>query len=189
MSGFAYGQPEPTETCPYCGTTCHADFVDNGVCFQQCGPYHCERCQASEIGPYDEPRPLTAIEERYSWYAPGSEPGSSANIVAGKHVSHQQMKAVYQDAYFKDQENNGLAETILRERGEGIPRVNWDEWWVQIRKRNSKERGNATGAQTKRTSHYDLQRFRWGNHGFVQHDGNPSPHRPARYKRSEGRDL
>jgi hypothetical protein len=30
--------------CPDCGEWTHADFVDNGVGMQRCGPYGCERC-------------------------------------------------------------------------------------------------------------------------------------------------
>lgn len=41
----------PTEECPYCKGDMEADFVDNGVGMVQCGPYHCYRCGASEIGP------------------------------------------------------------------------------------------------------------------------------------------
>jgi hypothetical protein len=58
MSGYAYGEHEPTEACPYCSTICRADFVDIGVGFTQCGPFHCEQCGASEIGPYDQEREL-----------------------------------------------------------------------------------------------------------------------------------
>lgn len=38
-------------TCPYCGNKTEADSVDVGVGHIQCGPYHCESCGASEIGP------------------------------------------------------------------------------------------------------------------------------------------
>ncbi|WP_214807518.1 hypothetical protein [Exiguobacterium sp. s102] len=37
--------------CPYCDTKMEADFVDVGVGYVQCGPYHCYSCGASEIGP------------------------------------------------------------------------------------------------------------------------------------------
>lgn len=47
----------PTQPCPYCQTDMHADWVDNGVGMVQCGPYHCENCGASEIGP-----------ELFDWY-------------------------------------------------------------------------------------------------------------------------
>jgi len=52
--GYCYGEPKPKERCPYCGAMCCADFVDIGVGMIQCGPYHCEACGASQIGPYDE---------------------------------------------------------------------------------------------------------------------------------------
>lgn len=99
MNGYAYGQNEPTEKCPYCALPCCADFVDIGVGFQQCGPFHCEQCGASEIGPYDEPRELSEREKETGWYAPGKEPGSSANVIHGKVVSHVQMKAAYHDEF------------------------------------------------------------------------------------------
>jgi hypothetical protein len=79
-NGHSYGEQEPKERCPYCLALCCADFVDIGVGYTQCGPYHCEACGASEIGPYDDPRPLTKEEEDKGWYAPNSLPGSSANI-------------------------------------------------------------------------------------------------------------
>ena len=31
--------------CPGCGGKCEADFVDNGVGLERCGPWHCEMCQ------------------------------------------------------------------------------------------------------------------------------------------------
>lgn len=93
--GYAYGDHEPTETCPYCGTVCRADFVDVEVGYTQCGPYHCESCGASEIGPHDEGRPLSADEERTGWYGPGAELGSSANVIGGRIVSHVQAREAY----------------------------------------------------------------------------------------------
>ena len=99
MSGYAYGQHEPTENCPYCKWPCTADFVDIGVGFQQCGPFHCEQCGASEIGPHDEPRELSGAEKSTGWYAPASEPGSSANVIGGKVVSHVQMNRAYRDEF------------------------------------------------------------------------------------------
>lgn len=95
MSEYAYGQHEPTADCPYCGAVCTADFVDVGVGFTQCGPYHCDQCGASEIGPYDEKRDLTAEEKRTGWYAPGAEPGSSANVIGGRVVNYVQMRDTY----------------------------------------------------------------------------------------------
>jgi len=96
MNGYTYGEHEPTASCPYCGAICRADFVDIGVGFQQCGPYHCDACLASEIGPYDAPRSLTADELKAGWYAPASEPGSSVNVIGGRIVSHVQARDTYQ---------------------------------------------------------------------------------------------
>jgi hypothetical protein len=95
MSGYTYGETQPTQECPYCKTICDADFVDVGVGYTQCGPYHCVQCGASEIGPYDEARPLTEAEDKTGWYAPAAQPGSSANVIGGKVVSHRQMLATY----------------------------------------------------------------------------------------------
>jgi len=81
--------------CPYCGTMTEADFVDIEVGMQQCGPYHCEECGASEIGPYDKPRELTEEEKKIGWYKPHSKAGSSANVINGRIVSANVMKATY----------------------------------------------------------------------------------------------
>ncbi|HTP77729.1 MAG TPA: hypothetical protein VMJ73_12200 [Rhizomicrobium sp.] len=99
MNGYCYGEHAPTENCPYCGTPCDADFVDIGVGYQQCGPFHCDQCGASEIGPNDEERELTDAERQSGWYAPNSEPGSSANVIGGKFVSHQVMRKAYRDEF------------------------------------------------------------------------------------------
>lgn len=97
--GYSYGEHEPTENCPYCGSVCRADFVDIGVGFQQCGPYHCENCLASEIGPNDDERALTDQELKVGWYLPGSEPGSSANVIGGRIVSHVQAREAYRQEF------------------------------------------------------------------------------------------
>lgn len=94
--GYAYGEPEPKERCRYCNALCCADFVDVGVGMIQCGPYHCEACGASEIGPHDDPRPLTDIEIDTGWYAPNSEPGSSANVDQdGRHIRYFEADTLY----------------------------------------------------------------------------------------------
>lgn len=95
MGGYCHGEHEPTRECPYCGTICRADFVDIGVGMQQCGPYHCDNCLASEIGPYDEERDLTSAEKACGWYAPGAEPGSSANVIDRRIVGYVQMRDEY----------------------------------------------------------------------------------------------
>lgn len=120
MSGYAYGEQEPTEKCPYCATICRADWVDNGVCLQQCGPFHCEECGASEIGPFDKERPLTEQEDKSGWYAPGSEPGSSANVIGGRVVSHVQMRRAYADEFTGNPLWHDKAYV--------------EEWWEKVRK-------------------------------------------------------
>lgn len=97
--GYAYGEHEPTEPCPYCSAICRADYVDIGVGMQQCGPFHCEFCGASEIGAYDEERSLTPQEVDCGWYAPNSAPGTSANVIGGRIVSHVQARLAYADAF------------------------------------------------------------------------------------------
>lgn len=81
--------------CPYCGYPCEADFVDVEVGLVQCGPYYCQNCLASQIGPYDKPRDLTEQEQKTGWYAPGAPLGSSVNSIDGVPVSHQVAKAAY----------------------------------------------------------------------------------------------
>lgn len=118
--GYCYGEHEPTEECPYCDTICRADFVDVGVGFTQCGPYHCEECGASEIGPYDEERELSDIEKATGWYAPESLPGSSANVINGRIVSYVQMRDTYRREFFGNplwHDKNYV-----------------DSWWEEIRK-------------------------------------------------------
>lgn len=96
--GYTYGEPEPKERCPYCGTLCCADFVDVGVGMVQCGPYHCERCGASEIGPHDDCRELTAPEINTGWYEPGTPAGSSANVdEAGNHIRYFEADTLYRE--------------------------------------------------------------------------------------------
>lgn len=97
--GHLYGEQEPKEHCPYCDALCCADFVDVGVGYTQCGPYHCERCGASEIGPYDDERPLTDRERDTGWYAPGAPAGSSANVDAeGKHIRYFEADTLYRES-------------------------------------------------------------------------------------------
>lgn len=82
--------------CPYCGAECEADWVDIGVGYRQSGPYYCQRCGASEIGPYDKPRELTAAERRTGWYAPGQPLGSTVNAIGGVPVDHQTARRFYE---------------------------------------------------------------------------------------------
>lgn len=96
---YTYGAYHmPVEPCPYCGEICYADWVDVGVGLVQCGPYHCG-CGASEIGPHDQPRELSAEEKAAGWYAPNTPPGSSANVVDGKIVDWETAQDTYRALY------------------------------------------------------------------------------------------
>lgn len=100
---------------------CEADFVDVGVGMIQCGPYHCTKCGASQIGPYDAERSLTDREQNTGWYEPGSLPGSSANVVSGKVVSHNVAKQLYQERFTgsADYDKPGYVE----------------QWWKDLRQK------------------------------------------------------
>lgn len=94
MDGHTYGEAAPTRECPYCRHRCSADFVDIGVGMQQCGPYHCG-CGASEIGAFDAERDLSAREKETGWYEPGHPPSDKANVIEGRVVSSEEMRAAY----------------------------------------------------------------------------------------------
>ena len=99
MSGYSYGELEPKVRCPYCGIFCHADFVDVGIGYVQCGPYHCEACKASEIGPELFQPNVTEQEQETGWYAPGSSPGPHANVDKdGNHIPHYVADTLYRRA-------------------------------------------------------------------------------------------
>jgi hypothetical protein len=83
---------EPEEPCPYCGAMCEADFVNIGVGMQQCGPYHCEECGASEIGPEGKTG-CTEEEIKTGWYRAKVSP--YANTVAGTIIDHKTAKRLY----------------------------------------------------------------------------------------------
>ena len=91
---------EPTCNCPYCDSVCYADWCDVGCGAPgiQCGPYYCENCRASEIGPYDDlsNRTLTEEETKTGWFKPNSELGSSVNKICNTPVDHKTAKRLYE---------------------------------------------------------------------------------------------
>ena len=96
MSGYAYGDTEPRQKCPYCGTRCHADFCDIGVGYQQVGPYHCDKCGASEAGPFEDYKSRPDYDANTGWYRPGSAPGDHANLDDdGNHISWKEADSLY----------------------------------------------------------------------------------------------
>lgn len=115
----------PSQKCPYCGYLCDADWCDVGVGMVQCGPYYCEGCRASEIGPHDNPRELTSREVDTGWYATESDLGSSANVINGKPVPHKEMMSAYKEEFT----GNPL---------HSIPGV-VDSWFEDIRKPVAKQ--------------------------------------------------
>lgn len=79
--------------CPYCGCReCEADHVDVGIGMQQCGPYYCPDCGASEAS-YLDNRALNPKEEATGWYMPHSPVSEYANTINGQLVSHTVAKS------------------------------------------------------------------------------------------------
>jgi len=92
MSGYCYGDDEPTAQCPYCSETMSADFVDIGVGYTQCGPYHCNACGASQIGPEGD-KDATEEERETGFYKNQISP--YANTCQGAIVDHKTAKQLY----------------------------------------------------------------------------------------------
>ena len=103
---------EPLKDCPYCKSEMEADWVDVGVGVVQCGPYHCQACGASEIGPemkFEElvdkngnyggrggllnPEKFTEEEIDTGYYKGKISP--YANTVNGEIVDHVTAKEMY----------------------------------------------------------------------------------------------
>lgn len=94
----AYETP-PTD-CPYCGAECEADWCDVGVGMVQCGPYHCEKCLASEAGPYDDYQSRKDYDPEFGWYLPCSPAGSTANVDGeGNVITHIEADDIYRATY------------------------------------------------------------------------------------------
>lgn len=83
----------PKETCPYCGNKeCYADFCDVEVGYRQVGPYHCDKCNSTEIGPYDESE-CTDEESKIGWYK--ERVSGKGNTHNGKLVDIETAKELY----------------------------------------------------------------------------------------------
>lgn len=79
--------------CPYCGEIMECDTVDVGIGHQQCGPYHCESCGASEIHSSDNLE-LDKDEEMTGYYKNRISP--IANTCCGHLVDHKEAKRLYE---------------------------------------------------------------------------------------------
>lgn len=97
--------------CPYCEFPMDADYVDVGVGFVQCGPFCCDGCGASEIGPerYKDCQDradalnLDEDERRTGFYKNRISP--LANQHEGKVINHKQAQALYRAQYFREHGN------------------------------------------------------------------------------------
>lgn len=86
----------PKDNCPYCGKEVEADYVDVGVGFVQCGPFYCNDCEASEVGPHDKTEGRDDIDWDTGWYKPLSPAGSSANVDdEGRIINYHQADELY----------------------------------------------------------------------------------------------
>ena len=70
MSGFYVSKEKNTEPCPYCGSSCEADWTDTGSGWMQIGPFECTHCGSSEIRHITDDFELSEDEKRLGWYAP-----------------------------------------------------------------------------------------------------------------------
>lgn len=93
MGDKCYGQDPRVVACPYCEMPMECDTVDIGIGYQQCGPFHCYDCGASEIGPHDNASDLDADEQRTGFYKSRISP--HANTVRGHLVNHHVALAAY----------------------------------------------------------------------------------------------
>lgn len=90
------GYDEPTEACPYCGTAMVCDWCDVGVGSVQCGPYHCDDCGASEIGPERLEEGFEATDEEMATGFYRNRHSPLANTVNGTLVDHKTAKRAYE---------------------------------------------------------------------------------------------
>jgi hypothetical protein len=99
--------------CPYCNERCECDLVDvgfgeaNGI---QCGPYHCDECGASQIGPEMAKikDTLTEFERKCGWYAPGKPVSPHANTIDGTLVDHKTARKLYEMGLLDEKPSNDL---------------------------------------------------------------------------------
>jgi hypothetical protein len=91
-----YDQDDWLKPCPYCGEMMDCDRVDVEVGFIQCGPYYCDNCGASEIGPeyFDPDFQATKEEKSTGYYRNKLSP--CANTFGGELVDHQTAKRLYE---------------------------------------------------------------------------------------------
>ena len=82
------------DVCPYCGSIMECDTVNVGIGYQQCGPYHCKECGASEIH-HSDTLELDEDEQMIGYYKNRISP--IANTCCGHLVSHVEAKRLYKN--------------------------------------------------------------------------------------------
>jgi hypothetical protein len=95
--------------CPYCGEIIYCDEVDIGIGYQQCGPYHCENCGASEIHPNDT-LPLDEDEQETGFYKNRISPIANQTN-DGKLVNHKKALELYPFGMLKNCKPNFLEDS------------------------------------------------------------------------------
>jgi len=84
--------------CPYCDNDCtgSAEYVHNGVGYQQVSPYHCHHCGATEIGPHDNyKQDLSDYEIMHGWYEPTLKQGTDTmNYSTAIFLANDAVRAV-----------------------------------------------------------------------------------------------
>lgn len=85
-----------TMPCPYCEAPMECDTVDVGVGFQQCGPYHCDACGASEIGPEACAGAALDEDERRTGFYKRGRVSPHANTVGGVLVDYRTATLLYE---------------------------------------------------------------------------------------------
>ena len=85
---------EGGDVCPYCGSIMECDTVNVGIGYQQCGPYHCKECGASEIH-HSDTLELDEDEQMTGFYKNRISP--IANTCCGHLVSHVEAKRLYKN--------------------------------------------------------------------------------------------
>lgn len=104
MSGRKYGDPA-LRPCPYCGLPCDADWVDVGVGEVQCGPYVCDACGASQMGPEQWDEGFVPPDgSKAGWYPPEGPVSLYANTCNGMIVNHHVAKALYRMGLLDEKE-------------------------------------------------------------------------------------
>lgn len=114
--------------CPYCESETTCDTVDVGVGYVQCGPFCCDYCGASEIGPeWDEAKVQDSLDEdekRTGYYKNRISP--LANQKDGKVISHQEADAIYRAEYF-NKHGNPYNAPVFRGGDPAEPKPDHDE--------------------------------------------------------------